>query len=145
VRGVFCGADAQELEAPAAREGAGSQFSCFIGTKVQILSQKALQGLAKSEKKRDFTCFTGTKVQILTQRALQGLLAKSEKKRESKIKYVHPNIHHPYFACFTGKHVQILTQKALLGTCAATSNHASRTCRALPLVQSTNTDAAAGT
>jgi hypothetical protein len=49
---------------------------------------------------------------------------------------VRRNIHHPYFACFTGTHVQILTQKALLGSCAATfTTHASRTCRALPLVQ----------
>jgi hypothetical protein len=41
----------------------GTQFTCFTGTKVQILTQRR-------EQRSHFTCFTGTKVQILTQKAL---------------------------------------------------------------------------
>ena len=69
----------------------GTQFTtCFVGTKVQMLTQKALLLLAgelllsdafPGEKRNklalvqagptQFTCFTGTQVQILTQKALQ--------------------------------------------------------------------------
>ena len=41
----------------------GTHFTCFTGTTVQILTQKALLST-------QFTFFTGTKVQILTQKAL---------------------------------------------------------------------------
>ncbi len=61
---------------------AGAQFTCFTGTKVQILTQKAVVALAAGAgigvaRSLDdylhigtqFTCFTGTKVQILTEAA----------------------------------------------------------------------------
>ena len=59
------------LAQPAA---AGTQFSCFTGTKVQVLTQKARpvepRELAHAAcTGTQFTCFTGTKVQILTQKA----------------------------------------------------------------------------
>ena len=41
----------------------GTQFTCFTGTKVQILMQLRQAELGK----RQFTCFTGTKVQMMTQ------------------------------------------------------------------------------
>jgi hypothetical protein len=39
-----------------------TQFSCFTGTKVQILTPEAP---ARVEQVPQFTCFTGTKLQIL--------------------------------------------------------------------------------
>jgi hypothetical protein len=56
----------------------GTHFTCFTGTKVQILTQKAvLVDLAGSERVYKtgnigtlFICLTGTKVQILTQKAV---------------------------------------------------------------------------
>jgi hypothetical protein len=50
-----------------------SEFTCFTGTKVQMLTQKALLYFACGAPPpnfAEFTCFTGTKVQILTQKAL---------------------------------------------------------------------------
>jgi hypothetical protein len=49
----------------AAKWDPGTQFTCFTGTKVQLLTQKALLGA-------QFVCFTGTKVQILTQKLCAG-------------------------------------------------------------------------
>ena len=49
----------------------GNQFTCFTGTKVQILSQKleaALTFMLTGTKVYILTRFTGTKVQILTQK-----------------------------------------------------------------------------
>ena len=57
---------------------AGTHFTRFAGTKVQILTQKAFERVAGREGQgqgfsygpqegSQFACFTGTKVQILTQ------------------------------------------------------------------------------
>jgi hypothetical protein len=46
-----------------------TQFTRFTGTKVQILTQKAPQGMTVLLNIQ-FTGFTGTKVQILTQKVL---------------------------------------------------------------------------
>jgi hypothetical protein len=46
----------------------GAQFTCFTGTKVQILTQKLAEEAPTLG--AQFTCFTGTKVQILTQKAV---------------------------------------------------------------------------
>jgi hypothetical protein len=53
-------------DAEGVRDALGTHFTCFKGTKVQILTQKALAGALGIQ----FTCFTGRKVQILTQKAL---------------------------------------------------------------------------
>jgi hypothetical protein len=56
-------------------EDAGTQFTCFTGTKVQILKQRLEEGLPPTEDAGpQSACFTGTKVQILTQK-MQSLLA----------------------------------------------------------------------
>ena len=47
-----------------------TQFTCFSGTKVQILTQKAVQHVLERLRFR----FTGTKVQILTQKTVQHVL-----------------------------------------------------------------------
>jgi hypothetical protein len=53
----------------------GTHFTCFTGTKVQILTQKLEAALTFLPSQigaltacTEFTCFTGTKVQILTQK-----------------------------------------------------------------------------
>jgi hypothetical protein len=52
----------------------GTQFTCFTGAKVQILTQKALRREIDLLCGTQFTCFTGTQVQILTQRFNSGIL-----------------------------------------------------------------------
>ena len=54
----------------------GTQFTCFTGTKIQILTQSGRQ------QGTQFTCFTGTKVQILTQKALQVQRVGEERRKE---------------------------------------------------------------
>jgi hypothetical protein len=46
----------------------GIHFTCFTGTRVQILTQKALMALYVPG--IHVTCFSATRVQILTQKAL---------------------------------------------------------------------------
>jgi hypothetical protein len=52
----------------------GTQFSCFTGTKVQILAQKTLVEIPANTRRHmhlEITvCFTGTKVQVHTQKTL---------------------------------------------------------------------------
>jgi hypothetical protein len=52
----------------------GTQFTCFTGTKVQILTHAKSTSTDAAHPQEilgtQFTCFTGTKVQILTQKAL---------------------------------------------------------------------------
>ena len=61
----------------------GTQFTCFTGTKVQIMTPEELQGLRARRIRRwslrrmrlicsgeQFTCFTSTKVQILSLRLI---------------------------------------------------------------------------
>ena len=50
--------------------GRGNQFTCFTGTKVQILTQKTLLAQSLRCRPTQFICFPGTKVEILTQNAL---------------------------------------------------------------------------
>jgi hypothetical protein len=50
----------------------GTHFTCFTGTKVQILTQKAPARVPHPHRHgaaAGRTCFTGTEVQILTQKA----------------------------------------------------------------------------
>ena len=51
----------------------GTQSTCFIGTKVQILTPEELRGPRSSWGQRgtQFNCFTSTKVQILTPEELR--------------------------------------------------------------------------
>ncbi len=76
----------------------GTQFTCFTGTKVQILTQM-WGGPGARYPLSQFTCFTGTKVQILTQ-MWGGPGAR------------YPLSRYPLsqFTCFTCTKVQILTQ-----------------------------------
>ena len=70
-------ADLLLLEGFMAKPGLGAQFTCFTGTKVQILAGvlRSLPEQAASQRLgTQFTCFTGTNVQILTQKALLDLL-----------------------------------------------------------------------
>jgi hypothetical protein len=75
----------------------GTQFTCFTGNKVQILTQKAASSAHQGVQGTQFTCFTGNKVQILTQKAASS---------------AHQGVQGTQFTCFTGNKVQILTQKA---------------------------------
>jgi aminopeptidase C len=52
-------------------ERAGTQFTCFTSTKVQILNRDRV-GRCWLWAGTQFACFTGTKVQILTQLELYG-------------------------------------------------------------------------
>ena len=49
---------------------AGTQFTCFPSTKVQILTRAAAEAAvgARDAGGTQFTCFTSTKVQILAQK-----------------------------------------------------------------------------
>jgi hypothetical protein len=57
-----------------ARKGEGTQFTCFTGTKVQILKNRwgslAATVSARKGEGTQFTCFTGAKVKILTRSAV---------------------------------------------------------------------------
>ncbi len=115
----------------------GTQFTCFTGTKVQILIQKELTGSSQRGRQgtrrhcqtgTQFTCFTGTKVQILTQKALQSgfsticeaFATDMESSFESGVIGTHHipsqaewqrNLSGARCTCFTSTKVQILTQK----------------------------------
>jgi hypothetical protein len=56
----------------------GTQFTCFTGTKVQILTAEELRGRQADERQPQFTCFTCTKVQILTGEELRGSMPTSD-------------------------------------------------------------------
>ncbi len=87
----------RELVEMSKRSGGGTQFTCFTGTKVQILALRELVEMSKhSGGGPQFTCFTGTKVQIL---ALRELVEMSKRSGGG-----------PQFTCFTGTKVRILTQ-----------------------------------
>jgi hypothetical protein len=51
---------------------AGTQFTCFTGTKVQILLLRGTGCTSRGRRKQNtqFTCFTGTNVQILLLREM---------------------------------------------------------------------------
>jgi hypothetical protein len=63
--------------------------ACFTGTKVQLLTQKALLGegatrAPEDESRRGRLPFTGTQVQLLTQKALLGEVAARAPEDESR-------------------------------------------------------------
>ena len=83
------------LTARGSSQAPGTQFTCFTGTKVQILTHKALLARGRSQAPlaaapplpqtpgTRFTCFTGTKVQILTQHLLLSLSSAIERSPSS--------------------------------------------------------------
>jgi hypothetical protein len=67
------GAGAEEFVAtiqhlPQKDQLAGTQFTCFTSSKVQILTQKTLLAAQTPRTPTQFTCFTSTKVQVLTRK-----------------------------------------------------------------------------
>ncbi len=83
------------MTARGSSQAPGTQFTCFTGTKAQILTHKALLArgrprapsasappLPKTPGTR-FTCFTGTKLQILTQHLLLSLSSAIERSPSS--------------------------------------------------------------
>jgi hypothetical protein len=78
------------------------QFTCFTGTKVQILTLASIRSayvkLRPAQQKDQFTCFMGTKVQILTLASIRSAYVE-----------LRPAQQKDQFTCFTGTKVQILT------------------------------------
>jgi hypothetical protein len=104
-----------------------TKCTCFIGTKIQILTQQTLwQGdwtievIVKRSQLVDGTqinCFTGTKVRILTQKALLGcavsvLFGTSEFALSLDQAKGDPG-ENPQFTCCTRTKVQMLTDSAV--------------------------------
>jgi len=101
----------EALQASRAGHSQCTQFTCFTGTKVQILTLRACrrQGSAIRSARgalfdtgTKFTCFTGTKIQILTRCLVCHSLL--------------PDVGIPVvsFTCFTGTKVQVLTRCLVL-------------------------------
>jgi hypothetical protein len=90
-----------------------TQFPCFTGTKVQILTHRRAACCGRQavvafacgafSRATQFTCFTGTIVQILTHRRAPCCVQ-------------HACSRATQFTCFTGTKVQILTRRMLWAT-----------------------------
>ncbi len=84
----------------------GTRFTCFTGTKIQILTRREALLEPAAIWGTHFTCFTGTKVQILTRR--EALLEPAAIWGGMTVGFFAKKAH---FTCFTGTKVQILTRR----------------------------------
>jgi hypothetical protein len=85
---VRSGSCSSSSSTPPSAKLAGTQFTFFTSTKVQILApevllmQRALA--AQLSIQRQFTCFTGTKVEIVTQKRQRALAAQLSRQRHQE-------------------------------------------------------------
>ncbi len=91
------------------RSSTSTRYSCFTGTKVQILAQPPHLGA-------QFACFTVTKVQILTAFGVRAAVVRVRKVLEERMASASSKtqVFTTEFNGFTSTKVQILTQKAAL-------------------------------